>query len=130
MTRCKNFRVCDSEAESGFDGMCSPCWMDTSLFDDTEPKMTLVGHAIAFCTALNTRADKLAADGRRPLYRNFGFDLGRKRARIFSDTGQRSARVFVDAEGIVRRADSWKRPGRTLGARDLDAVIAYVLGSG
>lgn len=32
MGRCKNFDRCGSEAESGFGGKCSPCWMDADIF--------------------------------------------------------------------------------------------------
>jgi hypothetical protein len=92
--------------------------------------MTLEAQATAFCEALNARAAMLTAEGRRPLYRNFGFELGRKYARIFSTdgAGSRSASAFVDVEGVVRRADSWKKAGRIVGRCDELAAIAYVGG--
>jgi hypothetical protein len=93
--------------------------------------MTLEAQATAFCEALNARSNALAVKlGRKPTYRNFGFELGRKYARIFwsTDSGQRSALAFVDADGVVRRSDSWKAAGRILGQRDAEAVIALVVG--
>ena len=93
--------------------------------------MTLEQQATAFCEALNARAVELTAKhGIKPLYRNFGFEVGRKYARIFwsTDSGQRSAAAFVDADGVVRRSDSWKQAGRILGQRDAVAVIEFVGG--
>lgn len=92
---------------------------------------TLKETAEAFCVALNARAAELQAQhGKRPLYRNFGFELGRKYARIFwaTDSGQRSALAFVDADGVVRRSDSWKQAGRVLGQSDAREIIEYVAG--
>lgn len=91
--------------------------------------VTAETQAKALCEALNARAAALQAEhGKAPLYRNFGYELGRKYARIFwSDKGGgRSALAFVDAEGVVRRADSWKKAGRLLGHR-VD-VVDYVGG--
>jgi glycosyltransferase A (GT-A) superfamily protein (DUF2064 family) len=93
--------------------------------------MTLEQQATAFCEALNARAAEMTAKlGRKPTYHNFGFELGRKYARIFwsTDSGQRSALAFVDADGVVRRSDSWKAAGRILGRRDAVEVIAFVGG--
>lgn len=80
--------------------------------------MTIETQAKTFCEALNARAAQLEAErGKRPMYHSFGYEVGRKYARIFwTDTnGSRSALAFVDADGIVRRSDSWKKAGRVLG---------------
>lgn len=93
--------------------------------------MPLEAIAKTFCEALNARATELQAKhGKRPLYYGFGFELGRKYARIFwsTDSGQRSALAFVDAEGVVRRSDSWKQAGRVLGSSTSREVIEYVAG--
>jgi hypothetical protein len=50
--------------------------------------------------------------------RTFGFELGRKYARLFWLTGcdSRSVLSFVElATGTVYRADSWKKVGRAVG---------------
>jgi hypothetical protein len=88
-------------------------------------------HATVLCAALNARADLMTAKlGRRPTYHNFGFEIGRKYARIFwsTDSGSRSALAFVAADGTVRRSDSWKAAGRILGQSSDEAVIAFVGG--
>ncbi len=92
--------------------------------------MTLEEQATGFVAALNARAEALIASGKRPIYRNFGFELGRKYARIFwsTDSGARSALVFVAADGVVRRADSWKQAGRILGSADAENVVSWVCG--
>ncbi len=92
---------------------------------------TIESRAKTLCEALNARANDLQAkNGKAPLYRNFGYELGRKYARIFwaTDSGARSALAFVDAEGTVRRSDSWKQAGRVLGHSVDELVIAYVGG--
>jgi len=92
---------------------------------------TIEIQAQAFVAALNARAEVLAVEsGRRPLYNNFGFELGRKYARIFwaTKSGSRSALAFVDAEGVVRRSDSWKAAGRVLGTVTDGATVAFVGG--
>ncbi len=50
-------------------------------------------------------------------YRSFGYTVGRKMARVFALTSssQRTALAFVDAEGTVRRSDSWQQAGRVIG---------------
>jgi hypothetical protein len=103
---------------------------------DSREEMTMTtesisAHATAFVAALNARADLMTAKlGRRPTYHDFGFELGRKYARIFWSTegGSRSALAFVAADGIVRRSDSWKAAGRILGHASDEAVIAFVGG--
>jgi hypothetical protein len=86
----------------------------------------------AFVTALNDRAIALTAAGRRPLYRDFGFTIGPKHARIFSQhsPGSRSSRAFFGRDGLLRRADSWKQAGRVLGTVDSAGAFAYVFGVG
>lgn len=93
--------------------------------------MALEATAKTFCEALNARAAELQAKyGKRPLYHSFGYELGRKYARIFwTDTnGSRSALAFVDAEGVVRRSDSWKQAGRILGQASARETIEFVAG--
>lgn len=49
--------------------------------------------------------------------REFGFELGRKYARLFWLSGaSRNVLTFVElATGTVHRADSWKKVGRAVG---------------
>lgn len=84
----------------------------------------------AIVNALNTQAAALAAEGKRPLYRNFGFTMGPRHARIFAMQGgdTRSARAFVGVDGNIRRSDSWKKPGRVLGSHESPDAYAYILG--
>jgi hypothetical protein len=83
----------------------------------------------AFVATLNARAEAARAAGRKPLYPSFDYTLGPRHARVFCVNGSsRSSRAFVGADGVVRRSDSWKKPGRALGAPTSEEVIAYVLG--
>lgn len=93
--------------------------------------VTVELQAKVMCAALSARAEVFEKNnGKAPLYRDFGFEVGRKYARIFwtDRGGSRSALAFVDVDGVVRRSDSWKKAGRVLG-KCLDvAVIAHVGG--
>jgi len=83
----------------------------------------------AFVAKLNARSAELAAAGKSPLYKSFGYTMGPKHARIFSICGSsRSSRAFFSRDGLIRRADSWKAAGRVLGSHDSDGAFAYVLG--
>ena len=56
--------------------------------------------------------------------RKFGFELGRKYARLFWLSGSsRNVLTFVElATGTVYRADSWKKVGRAVG--NIDEFVA------
>jgi hypothetical protein len=65
---------------------------------------------------VNTYIARVSAEeGNR---REWGFEVGRKYARIFWVCGpdSRSATLFVNLEtGMAHRADSWKKPGIVTG---------------
>lgn len=86
--------------------------------------------AETFVKALNARAEERIADGCEPLYKRFGFEVGRTHARVFTidSAGHRSATAFVSADGYVRHSDSWKKPGRVIGAHGCSKVLDLVSG--
>ena len=84
---------------------------------------------VDFVAALNTLVTEMDAEGRNPLYRNFGFTKGAKFCRVFAEhRGGKSSRVFVGADGSVYRADSWKQRGRLVGNVADFAALSYCLG--
>lgn len=93
-------------------------------------KAELTTAAQTFVDALNKVLEDHVAAGRKPLYKRFGFEVGSKHARVFHIDGGdfRSAAAFVSSDGFIRRSDSWKKPGRILGALDCPKALAYVAG--
>lgn len=84
---------------------------------------------VEIVAALNAAVDAAKAAGKAPLYSNFKFTMGPRHARVFTENGgSRSSRAFVGADGVIRRADSWQKPGRVLGAWASEEARAYVLG--
>jgi len=86
-----------------------------------------------FVNALNSRARARIEAGHPPLYREFGFTMGRTRARVFSfdsnrPDGGKQSHVFVCRDGLVRRSDSWEKSGRILGRPSDHKVLEYVGG--
>lgn len=96
----------------------------------TMTRNEVVAAAEAFTKRLNDNAQALIAQGKKPLYETFGFEMGQKHARVFTVVGSsRSAHAFVCNDGTIKRADSWKAAGRIIGATHTsDDAFAYVAG--
>lgn len=97
----------------------------------TISKTEFAAAVAAFVQVLNNDVALQIAKGNRPQYRQFGYTMGSKHARIFSmceHNDSRSSRMFMSIDGLVRRADSWKQVGRVLGSWADVAPRGYALG--
>jgi len=82
---------------------------------------------------LNTEAERIVEGGKQyPLYQDFGFTMGPTYARIFNFSNKartdRNVRAFYGRDGVLYRADSWKKVGRPLGDPDNQKNVEYILG--
>lgn len=72
-----------------------------------------------FVATCNKAVEVLASEGKDPLYKEFGFSIGPKHARIYTvnrDGSNGSVRAFLGRDGFVRQAKSWKQVGRVVGS--------------